>query len=490
MISMDMSNEDYHAHKAISSSAVKMVHLKSLLHWKKNVYKENTAFDLGTAVHAHLLEPENKLVVCGPDNRRGNAWTKAKEKADEEGKTLLVRQDFETSIAMVESVMQNELAVDILQDPCGIAEMSVFNKDPNTGLQLKVRPDLFIAERGIVLDVKTTRDASPKAGGFERQFFSLGYHIQAAFYKYVLELEGYLVEDFAFLAVEKEAPYAVQMHYLHHEVIEFGMLQVRDTLEQIKDVEGKDINFTGWPSRNLILLPKWMKATERMDEMSDYTITNVEALWPRINKPYKFDNTERRSVPCDPFDDGAEYTMQFRMSSAQAKELFKQMVTSYREAKEDSWPNTFSMPFKKDEEDGTFLGKAKLKAAYGKEQTRLPAQYDSQGNKLPSDFRLTTGSTVNIAVAFAPYHMRDAGVSLRLRSVQVINYEPEKEAASPFGVVADGYVHTTDAERDGFTIDKAQTSEPAKITPLKVTKPKAKAKKESDGMDDILENWE
>ena len=134
MISMDMSNEDYHAHKAISSSAVKMVHLKSLLHWKKNVYKENTAFDLGTAVHAHLLEPENKLVVCGPDNRRGNAWTKAKEKADEEGKTLLVRQDFETSIAMVESVMQNELAVDILQDPCGIAEMSVFNKDPNTGL--------------------------------------------------------------------------------------------------------------------------------------------------------------------------------------------------------------------------------------------------------------------------------------------------------------------------------------------------------------------
>ena len=40
---------------------------------------------------------------------------------------------------------------------------------------------------------------------------------------------------------------------------------------------------------------------------SNYIIENVEALWPRINKPYRFDNAENRTVPCDPFDDNAKY---------------------------------------------------------------------------------------------------------------------------------------------------------------------------------------
>jgi hypothetical protein len=33
-----------------------------------------------------------------------------------------------------------------------------------------------------------------------------------------------------------------------------------------------------------------------------HTIKNVEALWPRINRPYKFDTVERKSMPCDPKD--------------------------------------------------------------------------------------------------------------------------------------------------------------------------------------------
>jgi len=47
---------------------------------------------------------------------------------------------------------------------------------------------------------------------------------------------------------------------------------------------------------------------------SQYIVSNVEALWPRINKTYKFDNAENRTVPCDVFDEGAKYETRFRMS--------------------------------------------------------------------------------------------------------------------------------------------------------------------------------
>ena len=89
---------------------------------------------------------------------------------------------------------------------------------------------------------------------------------------------------------------------------------------------------------------------------NQYVISNVEALWPRINKTYKFDNAENRTVPCDAFDEGAKYETRFRMTKDQAKALFMEMVKAYEAKKEKGWPDKFDMPFKK-EEDGTYLDK-------------------------------------------------------------------------------------------------------------------------------------
>ena len=62
---------------------------------------------------------------------------------------------------------------------------------------------------------------------------------------------------------------------------------------------------------------------------------DVEALWPRINKPYRFDNAENRTVPCDAFDDNAKYEMKFRMTKDQAKALVSaQMCKAYEARKE------------------------------------------------------------------------------------------------------------------------------------------------------------
>jgi len=235
---------------------------------------------------------------------------------------------------------------------------------------------------------------------------------------------------------------------------------------------------------------------------NQYVISNVEALWPRINKTYKFDSTENRTIPCDVFDEGAKYETRFRMTKDQAKALFVEMVTAYESKKEKGWPDKFDMPFKK-EEDGMFTFKASLKGAYGKDATFKPIQYDAKSVKLPDDFMLTTGSTVNVAVTFTPYNMREAGVSLRLRAVQVIKYVP-MEAASPFGAVEGGFQFS--AEENPFEVvaptpavvaevsddlfgdddTSAKVEEPKKV--VKKTAPAPKAK--DDALASIVADWD
>ena len=169
-----------------------------------------------------------------------------------------------------------------------------------------------------------------------------------------------------------------------------------------------------------------------------HNINNVEALWPRINKTYKFDSAERKSVPCPPSDPAAAYEMSFRMTADQAKALWGKMLEAYNASKEPSWPEQPVNPLKREEDSGCYIAKAKLKGNYNGDLTKGVPQYDASGARLADDFMLTTGSMVNVAVKFIPYSMREAGVSLRLQGVQVVRYK-EMEEQNPFEKV-DGFV--------------------------------------------------
>jgi hypothetical protein len=170
-----------------------------------------------------------------------------------------------------------------------------------------------------------------------------------------------------------------------------------------------------------------------------YIIENIEALWPKIDQTYAFDKKANRSMPCGPRDTNAEFSIQFRMDQPTAKALFKAMSAAYQANREDKWAEKLANPFVKDD-NGTYTHKATLKGSYNGQTTNKPAQYDSQGNTLPDDFQLTTGSTVNVAVKLVPYDFGGSqSVSLRLNAVQVIKYVP-MERSNPFGTVDGGFV--------------------------------------------------
>ena len=182
-----------------------------------------------------------------------------------------------------------------------------------------------------------------------------------------------------------------------------------------------------------------------------YTIMGVEARYPRLNRPYRFDEKEMKSVPCGPFDDGAEYSMSFLMTKEQATELHKVAMNAWANASagdtKRKWPEKPSLlPYKTDEMTGAIVGKTKLKAAYNQEPTRSPIQYDAKNNKLPDDFLLTTGSKVNLAVVIVPFNTGAVnGISLRLKAVQILELAEPMEGSNPF------------QPTEGFTSEAADT---------------------------------
>lgn len=255
---IEISNEEYHAHPALSSSDVKAVASKSLAHWKGQVRKETTAFDLGTAVHALLLEPELDLVVRGPETRRGKAWSEAYAEAKEQGRVLLTEADYDLATTMADACLKNWTANHFLTHGDLLAEKSFFATDPDLDLELKTRPDGLLAEHGIVIDIKTCQDASPE--GFAKAVRNFGYDIQAAFYLHVLRLCKIPAKQMIFICIEKDAPHVTACHELSEMYIRHAHNRMMDTLHNIKMAMDTDEFVTLWPDINTIHLPSWMES--------------------------------------------------------------------------------------------------------------------------------------------------------------------------------------------------------------------------------------
>jgi len=239
-----------------------------------------------------------------------------------------------------------------------------------------------------------------------------------------------------------------------------------------------------------------------------HIIKNVTAHYPHLDQPYKWSDAQNRTMPCSYKENGAAYDLQWIMSGGEAKQLMAAMEVAYEEKKQDGWPASIEIPFKK-QENKAWMHKATLEAAYNGEETRPPKQFDSKNNELPKDFRLTTGSTINVQVSMHPWS-RDgnSGVKLRVRQVQVLQYKPEPVRAA-FDVVEDGFT-MGDAGGSAFTAvsndafeapavnpapsDPFADEEPEELEvveePKKAVKKSKPAKAEKEAIASVLDDWD
>jgi len=252
-----LSNSEYHAKKDhISSSDVKMVHSKSLAHWKAKTYSSSPVFDMGTAVHAMVLE-DGKGVIRGPETRRGKAWAEAYEEAQANDQTLLTTADYDLARNIADSVLFHPVG-QRMAGPTTVNEASFFATDPDTGLKIKCRPDSLWDAKGVLYDIKTCQDASPR--GVAKDMVTYNYAIQAAFYLHVMGCAGHKADQFVFVNVEKAAPYAVSTNILSPEYLAWGKQKMHETLRQIAEANQAQKWDTGWSeTTNVVVLPRWLQ---------------------------------------------------------------------------------------------------------------------------------------------------------------------------------------------------------------------------------------
>lgn len=193
--------------------------------------KESTeALEFGSLFHkavengekfmdTYVVEPEfTGKTKDGRDSTRSAAAKEARVQwyAELKPGTLVVRKDWvDPLVGMLRSCMSHRLVGNLLRN--GVRETSLYVEDPDTGELLQCRPD-FISEKGYMVDLKSTRDATHPF--FYHQIFSSKYDgdpfyvLQAAHYAHcarVARLSGVRAESFIIVAIEKEDPYGINV---------------------------------------------------------------------------------------------------------------------------------------------------------------------------------------------------------------------------------------------------------------------------------------
>jgi len=265
-----VSNDAYHGGPGDSKSDLDRVR-RSLLHYKTNKDAANdneptTAQFIGSAFHSCLLEPEDfaRSYVVAPkfDKRTKDGKAGWEAFQAEHGEKKFLDQDANDQLFdMAEAVHEHEAAHALLTGAAGAPELSAYWNDPETGLLLRCRPD-FWREDGIVVDVKTTDDASLEE--FSRSIAKWRYHVQAAFYldglAEAIKQSGsdrVIPDQFVFLVVEKKPPYAVACYVLDEEAIALGRLEYREDVVRLAGAKALN-EFPGYGNKiQKISVPVW-----------------------------------------------------------------------------------------------------------------------------------------------------------------------------------------------------------------------------------------
>jgi hypothetical protein len=205
--------------------------------------EEKEAFDIGTIAHALLLEDGADVAVLPFDDWRKKDAQEARKEAREAGRTPLLEKHWQAVTEMVAATRRQLDALDA--DPAvfadGLAEQTLVWDDH--GVACRARLDWLRDDRATIDDYKTSsRSANPEQ--FSRSLFSMGYDVQAAFYRRgLLCLAGSLAE-FRFVVQETFPPYALSVVTLGAEALALADEKVQYAI----DLWRKCLAADRWPA--------------------------------------------------------------------------------------------------------------------------------------------------------------------------------------------------------------------------------------------------
>lgn len=262
-----MEADAYHATKDAMSRGGLVEMMRSpqhfLAYWHGG-QDDTPALRFGRSLHEALLEPAEYRRRARVQPDFGDLRTKAAKeqrdawRADLPRDAMIVLADDHKQISgIIDAVWAHPVASNLLQG--GKPEATGLFRDPVTGVACRIRPDVL--RDGVIVDIKTTQDASRNA--FSKAIANYRYHVQAAFYSDGANLCGTKVDDFVFIAVEKEPPFAVAVYVCEGGLVAEGRLQYRAALDRYLHCL-KSNDWPGYPAEaQSITLPQWAFTQEQ-----------------------------------------------------------------------------------------------------------------------------------------------------------------------------------------------------------------------------------
>lgn len=184
-----------------------------------------------------------------------------------QGKVLVTRQQLSTALAIQKALLQHPTAGMLLQHPSRAVEVSYFGFDDETGLEVRVRPDLEIDLDGVRIgaDLKTISMWNIKQESLRaklhREIIDRDYHLSAAMY-----CETAALDQFFWIFVNKDENYHwIAIIEASAELLELGMLEYRKAMRAI--ATGFDSG--EWPAPI---------TADYTDELNDFDLRRLEAL--------------------------------------------------------------------------------------------------------------------------------------------------------------------------------------------------------------------
>lgn len=316
-----LPNEVYHAANGISSTQVKDARVSLMYfhgrHIAKTIRRETSeALTFGTLVHALALEPEcfdaEFAVFPGvPDGAFTNTdslkafireHNEGKDKSEQlkltgtkdvisaairavkpdaifadefeqqwneanQDKIILSERQLAHAKAIQQALFNHPSAGQLLQHPNRANEVSYFGMDEETGLEVRVRPDLEIDMSGVRIgvDLKTISLGKVKQdflrAKLHREIIERDYHLSAGMYCDVADFN-----QFFWIFVNKDEGYHwVAIIEASDELLELGRMEYRKAMNAITNALDTNV----WPAPI---------TEDYTDELNDFDLRRLEAL--------------------------------------------------------------------------------------------------------------------------------------------------------------------------------------------------------------------
>ena len=258
----NMPDRVYHADKTTLSSSGARSILKSpalFRHQQDNPGAYNPVFNLGHAAHTAILSAGADVQRLEWDSYRSKDARAERDSLLDAGITPLLPKEWEQVADMHLACLDHPVVGPLITRTDLVREASLFWQDAATGVPCRARPDLATADWSLLIDYKTTVDASP--AGFAKSLGNFWYHCQQAWYMDAVKHFTGRDPAFVFIAQEKNPPYLVGVYVVDQTAIELADAMNRKARLTWRRCTETD-DWPGYtPEPTVVPLPVWSEKT-------------------------------------------------------------------------------------------------------------------------------------------------------------------------------------------------------------------------------------